>query len=78
MSGTPYTPEDLAYIQGMNICNSAMDTIHAEMRELRYSAHLTEDERDRWRWWAWRLFLAALLGWVAALIGWGAFWAVTG
>ena len=34
MSGTPYTPEDLAYIQGMSVCNAGMDKIHVEMREL--------------------------------------------
>ena len=31
MSGTPYTPEDLVYIQGRSVCYSAIDKIHAEM-----------------------------------------------
>ena len=77
MSGTPYTPEDLAYIQGMSVCNAAMDAIHAEMRELRCRLHMAEDDLSRARRWAWRLFLAALAGWTVAVIGWGAFLWVT-
>ena len=77
MSGTPYTPEDLAYIRGMSVCNAGMDKIHAELRELRCRLHMAEDELTRSRRWAWRLFLAALLGWVAAVIGWWAFLWVT-
>ena len=36
MSGTPYTPEDLAYIQGRSVCYSAIDKIHGEMWGLRF------------------------------------------
>ena len=78
MSGTPYTPEDLALIQGMSICNSAMDKIHAEMRELRCRLHMAEDDLTRSRRWAWRWFLAALAGWMTAVIGWAGLWWVTG
>jgi len=77
MSGTPYTPEDLAYIQGRSICYSAIDRTHAEMRELRYRVHMAEDDLSRARRWAWRLFLAALAGWTVAVIGWWGLWYVT-
>ena len=36
MSGTPYTPEEMTYIQGRNVCYSAIDKIHAEMWEVRF------------------------------------------
>ena len=77
MSGTPYTPGDLMLIQGMSVCNSAMDAIHAEMRELRCRLHMAEDQCDRLRVHRWRWFLVALAGWTVAVIGWGAFLWVT-
>ena len=77
MSGTPYTSEDLVYIRGMSICNSAMDKIHAEMRDLRYSQHIAEDQMDRLRAHRWRWFLAALAGWATAAVGWAGLWWAT-
>ena len=66
MSGSPYTPEDLVYIQGRSVCYSAIDKIHAEMWGLRCRLHMTEDDLSRARRWAWRWFLAALAGWTVA------------
>ena len=61
----------------MSICNSAMDAIHVEMRELRCRLHMTEDERDRLRAHRWHWFLVALAGWVTTAVGWWAFWEAT-
>jgi len=53
MSGTPYTPEEMTYIQGRNVCYSAIDKIHAEMWGLRlriYQRRLAENMARELSW----------------------------
>ena len=53
MSGTPYTPEEMTYIQGRTVCYSAIDKIHAEMWGLRlriYQRRLAENMARELSW----------------------------
>ena len=78
MSGTPYTPEDLAYIQGMSICNSAMDKMHTEALALRRLHGMADNLMRLYYRLMWRWVLVALAGWVTAAVGWAGLWWVTG
>ena len=53
-----------------SMLNRAVDATVAKLAD-------TRRENMRLRVHRWRWFLAALLGWVAAVIGWWAFWEAT-